>query len=131
MLPGHMAYPLMYHAPGAVYAWQLQYPPGEQFQEIPEIHFRGRVLPDYVFVFGPSVIEVMKMLKGLEVQGLRYDLAATIDHYWRDMHRPELFWHTFKPIRNYNRQNEAIYVFKRTKPWKQSQTRYEAKGDRP
>ena len=38
--------------------------------------------------------------------------VATLDFFWKDLYRPELFWRTFKPITGYNKNIEAIYVFK-------------------
>jgi len=45
--------------------------------------------------------------------GIQYERAATIDFFWKDMYRPELFWRSFTPIVDYNKDLEAIYVFKR------------------
>ena len=37
--PAYMVYPLMFHAPGAIYAWQFRAPPAPQFKGLPPIHF--------------------------------------------------------------------------------------------
>ena len=112
VIPEYMVYPLMFHAPNATYAWQLaanNHDP--QFAGLPPIHFQGRVQPDYIIAFGPVAQRVRQAIVGWH--GVRYEQIATLDCYWKDLYRPELFWRTFKPITDYNRQTEAIYIFKR------------------
>ena len=113
--PDYMTYPLMFHAPKAIYAWQLapnNHDP--QFAALPPIHFQGRVPPDYIIVFGPLVQQIAPMIS--QWRGVRYEQVATINHFWKDLHRPELFWRTFVPITNYDPNHDAIYVFKRIEP---------------
>ena len=112
VLPDYMAYPLMFHAPKAIYAWQLaanNHDP--QYAGLPAIQFQGRIPPDYIIAFGPVVQQIRPLLAGW--QGVHYEQSATLDFYWKDLYRPELFWRTFKPISNYNKSLEGIYVFKR------------------
>jgi hypothetical protein len=113
VVPDHMRYPMMYHAPGPLYVWQLKDPPPVQFTGVPAIHIRERVLPDYILAFGPSLSEVATTQEKLSKRGARYQGIAAIDHYWRDVHRPELFWHSFKPISEFDRREKAIYVLRR------------------
>ncbi len=113
VLPDYATYPLIYHAPKAIYAWQLAWPPEPQFRGLPEIHFQGRIFPDYIVCFGPVVREAMGLMQGWRDAGTRYEKAATIDFFWKDVYRPELFWRSFTAIKNYDR-GDAIYVFKRT-----------------
>lgn len=114
VVPDYMTYPLMFHAPKAVYAWQLE-PDNKdpQFAGLPPIHFKGRVPPDYILAFGPVVQQIRQILPNW--QGVSYEEAARIDCFWKDLYRPELFWRSFTPIKNYNPALEAIYVFKRRK----------------
>ena len=113
VLPDYMNYPLIYHAPKAIYAWQLGWPPEPQFRGLPEIHFQGQVPPDYIICFGPVVREVISLLQKWAGLGVQYKHATTIDFFWKDLYRPELFWRSFAPIVNYKKELEAIYVFKR------------------
>ena len=53
--PDYMMYPLMFHAPHALYAWQLPPDARGQFGELPAIHFIGRAEPTYLLAFGPAV----------------------------------------------------------------------------
>ena len=62
--------------------------------------------------FGPSVSEVAKGLYGWREHGIVYSDYMTINHYWHDDYRPELFWHKFTPVDTYNEKLEAIHVFK-------------------
>jgi hypothetical protein len=113
VLPDYMAYPLMYHAPHAIYAWQLAYPPGPQFQGLAPIHFSGKVLPDYIVAFGRFSLEHANLSPG-ELDAL-YRPVSTLHIFWRDLYRPELFERTFRPIplSEYDSYNNLIYIFQR------------------
>ena len=117
VLPDYMAYPLMFHAPNAVYAWQLR--PDQrkdhQFSGLPDIHFQGLVSPDYIVAFGPVVIQLRSMLEQWENMGVRYDEIYRMNTFWKDLYRPELFWRTFKPIRDFDLETQGIYIFKKQK----------------
>ena len=114
--PDYATYPLMFHAPKALYAWQLTDPPEPQYAHLPAIHFLGREPPDYLVAFGPSMGTMTNALEHWNGPGVRYEQVALIDHYWLDTYRPELFWRTFKPVTKYDRSREAIYIFKRVAP---------------
>jgi hypothetical protein len=116
VVPSYRIYPLLFLDPGPVYAWQLPYPPSEQFRQLPPIHFQGRVPPDYLVVFGPPVADLREELPRPFDLDAEYAPVATLDYYWHDLHRPELFWRSFEPITGYNKDTEAIYIFKRTAP---------------
>ena len=112
VIPGHMAYPLMFHAPEAVYAWQLAAENRDpQFAGLPALHFENRAAPDYIVAFGPVSHEVRQMLA--ERCGVGYEQAAVLDCFWRDLFRPELFWRRFDPHVGYSAADEAIYIFAR------------------
>ncbi|MFA5260130.1 MAG: hypothetical protein WC450_02755 [Candidatus Omnitrophota bacterium] len=113
-VPGYTVYPLMFHAPHAVYAWQLAGDdPDQQFQNLPDIHFRGRSFPDYIIAFGPSVIDVSGLLDTRDVQGVRYNAVEHLNIYWADLSRPELFWHSFLLPQGYNPDTESIVIYKK------------------
>jgi hypothetical protein len=116
VLPDNATYPLMFHAPRALYAWQLNWPPRPDFAGLPPIHFKGREPPDYLIAFGPSLSEMVQALPKLNRPDVSYERVATINVFWRDLYRPELFWHFFEPITNFNPNSEAVYIFQRTKP---------------
>lgn len=103
--PNHATYPLMFHAPRAVYAWQFD--PADAPPGINPIHLRGRVAPDYAIVFGPSIGEFLQ-----HPLFARYDRLSRLGHYWQDRHRPELIFHSFAPIRAYDIRSQDIYVLK-------------------
>ena len=115
VLPDYMTYPLMFHAPQAVYAWQLrlEQKDEEQFKNLPDIHFQGLVPPDYIVVFGPSVVQIRKLMGQWSMQGMDYQEVTRLLTFWKDLYRPELFWRTFKPIENFDPNTEAIYIFKK------------------
>jgi len=114
VLPDYMTSPLIFHAPKALYAWQLHGDNRDpQFAALPAIHFRGRMPPDFIIAFGPSVQTVRELMKKWADQGARYVEAATLDSFWKDAYRPELALRTFRTIKNYDKSTEAIYIFKR------------------
>lgn len=115
VVPDYMTYPLMFHAPEVLYAWQLdpEQKKLKQFSILPDIHFRGVVPPDFIVVFGPSVVQIRQLIGQWSMQGLRYQEVARLMTFWKDLYRPELFWRSFKPIENFDPNTEAIYIFQR------------------
>ena len=45
--------------------------------------------------------------------GVQYQHLPTIDFFWKDLYRPELFWRSFTSTADYDKDLEAIHVFKR------------------
>jgi hypothetical protein len=114
VLPEHMTYPLMFHAPRAVYAWQLAYPPERRFKGLDPIHFQGVIPPDYLVVFGPSVVDVLKNgLPSHVRQDGGYALAARLNAFWLDLYRPELIQRSFEPVTQFDPNTEGVYIFRR------------------
>lgn len=111
--PGYAAYPLMYHAPQPLYAWQLD-KDNEQFKDLPRIHFKEEEIPDYIIVFGIYVHQVRQMIANYSANGIHFQLVGQVPNYWYDLTRPELFWHAFTPVSGYSKDDEEVYVFKRT-----------------
>jgi hypothetical protein len=116
VLPNYMESSLMYHAPHPLYAWHLSYPPKEQFAALPLIHFLGHGLPDYFIFFGPLKKRGEKKLDYLKSIGVEYKLIKVLDIYWDDKTRPEIFWRSFHPIENFDRDLDAVYVYRRVIP---------------
>jgi hypothetical protein len=113
VLPGYAAYPLMYRAPQAIYAWQLTYPPERQFVGLGTIHFFGIEPPDYLIAFGPYIGGVLDVIRSGRKLGYYYKRVATIGEYWIPEHLPELIDHKFKDFTNFDRRIQAIYIYKR------------------
>jgi hypothetical protein len=111
--PDYMMYPLMFHAPKPIYAWQLKYPPEPQFKQLNPIHFEGQVPPDFFVIFGPYVEQYREAFRDWEAQGVHYEAIQTLNFYARDLYRPELMWHVFQPVTSFDPQREAIYIYKR------------------
>ena len=115
--PDYMMYPLMFHAPSAVYAWQLE--PDQkkdmQFSGLPAIHFKGIQLPEYIVIFGPIIYEFYKVLARWQQMGVNYSQVALLNVYWKDLYRPEIFWRTFETKQCVNSQAEGVSIFKLNK----------------
>ena len=118
VLPDYMTYPLMFHAPDSIYAWQLnpEQKKDPQFKDLPDIHFKGVVLPDYIIIFGPMIVQIREMLQQWKQQGADYQEIYRINTFWKDLYRPELFWRTFKPIAGFDPDTQAIYIYKHVSP---------------
>lgn len=112
VLPEYSAYPLMYHAAKAIYAWQIPTPAPAQFRLLDPIHFRGVVAPDYLIAYG-RFPDVDDFLKNAQARAIDYRPIARLDIFWLRSHRPELIWRSFKPITDFDRQLDAVYVFQR------------------
>jgi len=114
VVPDNMVYPLMFHAPDAVYAWQLnpEQKEAHQFKDLPPIHFKGVTPPDFIVVFGPQVLQIRNLIQQWSHQGENYQQVCTINTFWKDLYRPELFWRTFKPITSFDINTEGVYIFK-------------------
>jgi len=106
----------MFHAPKALYAWQLEWPPRPDFAFLPRIHFQGQEPPDYLIAFGPSIDQVTQTIQKSMRPEVKYQQVAAINVFWRDLYRPELFWHVFEPITGFDPKTQAIYILKRTSP---------------
>jgi hypothetical protein len=107
-------YPLMFDAPHALYAWQFDNRSNPQFASLPAIHFKGEVMPDYLIGFGQQVGRLQNDIKQYRREGAEYRPVAKLDVFWKDLYRPELFWRTFSPITNYNKDRDVVFIFKRT-----------------
>lgn len=113
VVPEHQAYPLMYHSPQAVYGWQLADPPEEQFRGQPEIQFIYHKPVDWIIAFGGADREIQRVNAIFARQGIAYELAETLDVFYDDATRPELFWHAFSPITEFDKNSQAVYIYRR------------------
>ena len=111
--PSYKAYPLMFRASKAVYAWQLNDPPRPDFQGLPDIHFKGRVAPDYMIRFGSNgeSSDFPKTMDLLAKRNVHYTLIETIHLNWKDLYRPERIWRSFVTVPP--KDGDEIYVYRR------------------
>jgi 4-amino-4-deoxy-L-arabinose transferase-like glycosyltransferase len=112
-LPDYAMYPLMFHAPQAVYAWQLNPSQRPQYPMLPPIHFRGVGLPDYIMVFGYNITFGRELVDSLASQGVEYVPYAYLPAHWPDLTRPELFWHSFVEIPVGDPSSDGVFIFRR------------------
>ena len=103
--------PTMWNAPKATYIWQLTDAQRADYPRLPAIYFKGQVAPDYLVGYGPYVAEVIEWIARFERQGIRYEAAASIPVYYKEMFRPELIWRSFKSIEP--ERDEQVYIFRR------------------
>jgi len=115
VLPDYFTYPLMFHAPEPLYAWQLEQAIG-QFSHVEDSHIRGKIPPTYIVCFGPIIQDVTIAMARWRHQGILYEQVASFDVFWKDLYRPELFWRSFKTVRPRNVEFDCIYVFRQVPP---------------
>jgi len=113
VIPGWDNYPLMYHAPQFVYAWQLAYPPEPQFMGLDAIQFYGVVAPDYMIAFGPYMADAAGVIERERAAGVDYEAVAHLNRFWVNIHRPDIVHHAFEVPEKFNRNSETIYIFRR------------------
>jgi hypothetical protein len=77
--------------------------------------------PDWVISFGATLPaqEAMRFFSRPHSEhgrtvAYRYNLAQTLDVFWFDLSRPELSCHHFGPKTDFDRNQEAVYVFRRS-----------------
>lgn len=103
--------PVMWNAPKATYVWQLSDPPGPDYTHLPAKYFKGRIAPDYLIAFGPSVDEINDCRASMARRGVQYEQVETVPVYFKEMFRPELIWRSF--VTTEPKVDEQIYIFRR------------------
>jgi hypothetical protein len=164
VVPDYMMYPLMFHAPQPLYAWQFRPASQSRYPDLPAVHFRGLASPDYLLALGPSLVrfqhndvtllilsywrtypalegtldqieawplnrpvdaavieawDAYKHRLGVIPRSVRMELRtdcyytklATLDTYWRDMYRPELFLRAFAAHGAFDPEIDGIQIF--------------------
>ncbi len=110
VLPDFRCYPLMFHAPKAVYAWQLDDKAVAAFPALPAIDFNDHALPDYIMIFG----DVAKPGTSVTLDGMiSYPEVATLNVFGRDLFRPELFMRIFRPLPGFDPAVYGVRIYKR------------------
>jgi hypothetical protein len=113
VFPDYAAYPLMFHSPHAVYAGQLLDSQRAEYSMLSDVHFRGRVVPDYIVAFGSTIESTRPVIEALEQQGHPFILQTQLPVHWPDLTRPELFWRSFAPVPFGDPRSDGVYIFHR------------------
>ncbi len=88
--------------------------------------FAGQDFPNWLIFYGPGIdqntmnycrarvqsLEQPHMENGRQVR-YKYVLAENLPIFFAQTHRPELFWHSFGPWKNFNPNAESVLVLKR------------------
>jgi 4-amino-4-deoxy-L-arabinose transferase-like glycosyltransferase len=109
--PSFMAYPLMFHAGQALYAWQLPDPPRPEYARVNEALIEGRTAPDYLIAFGPYTKSIDATRAELESRGVHYRKIETIHVFWHDLFRPERINRMFTTVTP--KPGEEVYIYHR------------------
>jgi hypothetical protein len=113
-LPEAAIYPLMFHAPQQVYAWQFGPEKRSEYSMLPMANFKDASVPEIVVVFGGyEVYDVNTVNRIMADRGIQYKLVAALDVFGRDQTRPELIWHSFVTIPVADPKSDGTYVFRR------------------
>ena len=120
--PGEWVAEPMVEAPQVVYGWQLEHDVDDprraaEYAALPTIHFAGQVPVDYIVAYGfgnlpTTAIDHVRevVIPAMAERGFRYEQAASLDVYFDDRTRPELFWHWFRD-QPYDRNERNIVIF--------------------
>ncbi len=107
------------HSTPSMFLGELMHPPIDPYTEasrwIREHVKAGEsvmVQPDYVVAFGPALTPLASRLQEWKPGG--YEHVGTVDVFWKDLYRPELFMRAFEPVKGYDPQGGAVYILKRT-----------------
>jgi hypothetical protein len=115
VLPSYMTYPLMFHAPHAVYAGQFAASQRAEYPTLPNVQFWAGVAPDYIMAFGPNARQTAgAIVSDLERQGHPYVLETQLPVHWLDLTRPELFWRSFVPVPFGDPRSDGVRIFRRS-----------------
>jgi hypothetical protein len=113
VLPQYATYPLMFHAPEQIYAWQLDYPPKPQFQGLSKSQFNGLEAPKYVVIFGRDGLAKLKPIRLLDGRLVKYTQIQCLSVIGKDLFRPELFSRIFAPI-DFDADRDGVFILERS-----------------
>lgn len=88
-------------------------PERSEFRDLPDIHFKGRIAPDYMIRFGTNGEsgDFPKALDLLAARGIHYELINTIALNWKDLYRPERIWRSFVTVAP--EKGDEIYIYRK------------------
>lgn len=119
--PDHMNYPLMFYTGHHCrFACLLNKKTHLNDKEVKKFHaplYIEENFPQWLISFGTHK-EVMQLIQffsrdHLEDEKYKYKLVDTLDVFFNDTQRPEIFWHSFGPRTDFDRKTSAVYIFKR------------------
>ncbi len=111
VLPDFAMYPLMFHVPKLVYAWQLTEKRAGELPPLPPIHVQDKVPPDWLVAFNYKDLD-SSTFAALHAQGADYVPAVALPATGTDSSRAELFWHRFAAEGAYDR-SAPITIWRR------------------
>jgi hypothetical protein len=114
VVPPHMIYPLMFHAPQAIYAWQLSAPVRPDLAALPRIHMAQQSSPDYVILFSEHRAGIGQVTLPTP-EPTMYQRIAQLNVWGHDAFRPELFLRTFLPVK-FDPQTQGVLIFRKVEP---------------
>jgi hypothetical protein len=113
VFPLYATYPLMFHAPHAVYAGQFLESQRPEYPTLPNVQFWGGVAPDYIVAFGPNARQAGVVMQVFERDGHPYVLETQLPVHWPDLTRPELFWRSFVPVPLGDPSLDGVHIYRR------------------
>lgn len=113
VVPEHGMYPLMFHAPHPVYAWQLNRGMEQRYPMLPPIHFKLKEYPRFMIGFGEDAANFLPVLPRMAEHGIVYRPVAFLPVYGKDLTRPELFLRSFEPVGMTDPEIEGVWIVRR------------------
>jgi hypothetical protein len=108
--PTYASSPLMFYLSDRKFGWQVDGKGRFRFRNLDEFHYKGKVNPDYIVVFGPRVKNYQK--NNYVVNGQRYKLETTVNAYAQDGTRPEIPFHQFEEKKGFDK-SLGVHILKK------------------
>jgi hypothetical protein len=74
--------------------------------------FKDEYFPTLLVCFGKAE-EIARSVEYLSRDTYEYVLQKRLDVFYKDVTRPELPWHRFGPVKQFDRTTSAIYILAR------------------
>ena len=114
--PDYMGYPLMFYAGDKFkLCCQLSYTtklPKDNVHQLDKNLFLEEAKPKWLILFG-RFENTPTIFSHFTRDGSKYKPFKYINIFWRDMTRPELLWHSYGPVADFNQTYQGIYVYKK------------------
>jgi len=122
-LPTYTNYPLMFYLGNRLKICSIiesHSPLAEKAEKLAAPLILEKNFPDRIILFGksPKASRVIKYFQRPHVTEMgeisyEYRLEKFIDVFWYATHRPELMWHRFDPVREFDKKNQGVYSYRR------------------
>ncbi len=127
LLPTFLNYPILFYAGDRIIlASQIDAQSTLSARALKDVNpavFINTTFPQWVICAGKDdrSVEILNFYRRSHTEGgktvaYRYEYEGTLDVFSQQTQRPELYWHTFGPLRSYDPVQDGVTVFRRAGP---------------